>query len=76
MILVADAALPDGGIIDGEIVALDHTGASVFAALQAAISDQKTANLVFFVFDQLFLRLEGAPARIANGACAWIGSEA
>ena len=42
------------GIIDGEVVALDHTGAPDFAALQAAISDAKTRDLVFFVFDQLF----------------------
>jgi bifunctional non-homologous end joining protein LigD len=42
------------GIIDGEVVALDHTGAPNFAALQAAISDAKTKDLVFFVFDQMF----------------------
>jgi bifunctional non-homologous end joining protein LigD len=35
-------------------VALDHTGAPDFAALQAAISDAETKDLVFFVFDQLF----------------------
>jgi bifunctional non-homologous end joining protein LigD len=42
------------GMIDGEVVALDHTGAPDFAALQAAISDAKTEDLVFFVFDQMF----------------------
>ncbi len=47
------AKLADG-IIDGEVVALDHTGAPDFAALQAAISDAKTKDLVFFVFDQMF----------------------
>jgi bifunctional non-homologous end joining protein LigD len=52
-IVAAGGKLPDG-IIDGEIVALDHTGAPDFAALQAAISDGKTADLVFFVFDQMF----------------------
>ena len=52
-IVAAGAGLADG-IIDGEVVALDHTGAPDFAALQAAISDGKTKNLVFFVFDQLF----------------------
>jgi bifunctional non-homologous end joining protein LigD len=56
-ILAAGASLPDG-IIDGEIVALDHTGSPDFAALQAAISDRKTADLVFFVFDQMFVGLE------------------
>ena len=47
------AALPDG-IIDGEVVALDHDGAPDFAALQAALSDGKTDDLIFFVFDLLF----------------------
>ena len=46
------------GIIDGEVVALDHTGAPDFAALQAAISDAKTKDLVFFVFDQMFAGTE------------------
>ncbi len=53
----AGAALGDG-IIDGEVVALDDSGAPDFAALQAAISAQDTAELVFFVFDQLFDALE------------------
>ena len=34
-------SLPDG-IIDGEVVALDHNGAPDFPALQAALSDGKT----------------------------------
>ncbi len=49
--------LPDG-IIDGEIAALDHNGAPDFAALQAALADGKTDDLVFFVFDLLFDGLE------------------
>jgi bifunctional non-homologous end joining protein LigD len=52
-IVAAGARLADG-IIDGEVVALDHTGAPDFAALQAAISDARTKDLVFFVFDQMF----------------------
>jgi bifunctional non-homologous end joining protein LigD len=52
-IVAAGANLRDG-IIDGEVVALDGKGAPSFAALQAALSDRKTAKLVFFVFDQLF----------------------
>lgn len=52
-IVAAGARLKDG-IYDGEVVALDTTGAPDFAALQAAISDGKTRNLVFFVFDLLF----------------------
>jgi bifunctional non-homologous end joining protein LigD len=56
-IVRAGAALADG-IFDGEVVALDHTGAPDFAALQAAISDVRTKDLVFFVFDQMFERQE------------------
>ena len=46
-------ALPDS-LIDGEVVALDQNGAPSFAALQAALSDEKTENLIFFAFDLLF----------------------
>ncbi|MDP3867480.1 DNA ligase D [Phenylobacterium sp.] len=53
-IVKAGAGLPDS-IIDGEVVALDHTGAPDFAALQAAISAEKTDDLIFFVFDLLFV---------------------
>ncbi|HUO23515.1 MAG TPA: DNA ligase D [Caulobacteraceae bacterium] len=52
-IVAAGAGLPDG-ILDGEVVALDQTGAPDFAALQVALADGPTANLVLFVFDQLF----------------------
>jgi bifunctional non-homologous end joining protein LigD len=45
--------LPDA-IIDGEIVALDHNGAPSFSSLQAALSDGKTNELIFFAFDLLF----------------------
>lgn len=38
-------------ILDGEIVALDENGAPDFAALQAALSEGKTENLVYFAFD-------------------------
>jgi bifunctional non-homologous end joining protein LigD len=49
----AAAALPDA-LLDGEIVALDHEGNPNFSALQAAISDAKTDNLIFYAFDLLF----------------------
>ena len=49
----AGARLPDC-LLDGEIVALDAHGAPDFAALQAALSEEKTDDLVFFVFDALF----------------------
>jgi bifunctional non-homologous end joining protein LigD len=45
--------LPDV-LIDGEIVALDHNGAPDFSTLQAAISDGKTEDLIFYAFDLLF----------------------
>ncbi|MQY46552.1 DNA ligase D [Rhizobiales bacterium RZME27] len=47
------AGLPDV-IVDGEICALDENGAPDFAALQAALSEGKTDDLVFFAFDLLF----------------------
>lgn len=53
-------SLPDS-IIDGEIVALDSHGAPDFSALQAALSDGDTDNLVFFAFDMLFA--DGADLR-------------
>jgi len=52
-IAAAGARLSDG-VIDGEAVALESTGAPDFAALQAAITDGDTGDLVFFAFDQLF----------------------
>ena len=41
-------------MIDGEIVALDHNGAPHFSTLQAALSDGRSENLIFFAFDLLF----------------------
>ena len=49
----AAASLPDC-VIDGEAVALDHNGAPDFAALQAALSEERTDELIFFAFDLLF----------------------
>ncbi|MCP9629899.1 DNA ligase D [Rhodopseudomonas palustris] len=62
---IADEAaeLPDA-IIDTEIVALDHDGHPDFAALQAALSDGDTSNLICFVFDLLYAEgedLRGLP---------------
>ena len=52
---IAKAAekLPDC-ILDGEAVALDHHGAPDFTALQAALSDGRSEDLIFFAFDLLF----------------------
>jgi bifunctional non-homologous end joining protein LigD len=41
-------------LIDGEACALDHNGSPDFAALQAALSDGRTGDLIFFAFDLLF----------------------
>jgi bifunctional non-homologous end joining protein LigD len=59
--------LPDG-IYDGEVCAVDKSGAPDFSALQAALSDGKTEKLIFFAFDLLFaegkdLRRESLLAR-------------
>ncbi|MCW8060719.1 DNA ligase D [Agrobacterium tumefaciens] len=51
-IAASASKLPDC-IIDGEICALDENGAPDFAALQAALSEGKTDDLVFFAFDLL-----------------------
>jgi bifunctional non-homologous end joining protein LigD len=53
-IATSATALPDA-IIDGEICALDENGAPDFAALQAALSEGKTDDLVYFAFDLLFV---------------------
>jgi bifunctional non-homologous end joining protein LigD len=45
--------LPEA-IIDGEICALDEHGAPDFAALQAALSEGNTNDLVYFAFDLMF----------------------
>jgi bifunctional non-homologous end joining protein LigD len=46
-------ALPDC-MMDGEIVALDRKGVPDFGALQAALSEENSENLLFFAFDLLF----------------------
>jgi bifunctional non-homologous end joining protein LigD len=65
--------LPDC-LLDGEVVALDERQLPSFAALQSALSDEKTEDLIFFVFDLLFegredlrtLPLEMRKARLEN----------
>jgi bifunctional non-homologous end joining protein LigD len=53
--IARDGSLLPDVLVDGEIVALDHNGVPNFSTLQAAISDGKTDNLVFFAFDLLFV---------------------
>jgi bifunctional non-homologous end joining protein LigD len=43
-------------LIDGEIVALDHRASPDFAGLQAALSEEKTDDLIFYAFDLMFER--------------------
>lgn len=42
-------------IIDGEIIAENAQGAADFSALQQALSDGRTAELIYYAFDLLFL---------------------
>jgi bifunctional non-homologous end joining protein LigD len=51
----AATGLPDC-IIDGEVVAVNEHGVPDFAALQAALSNGKTGDLIYFAFDLLFDR--------------------
>jgi bifunctional non-homologous end joining protein LigD len=85
---VADtaAALPDC-IIDGEIVALGHAGVPDFSALQVALSEGRSEDLIYFAFDLLFAdgedlrplplserkaRLERLLARHAHGSIRYV----
>jgi bifunctional non-homologous end joining protein LigD len=52
--IAKDASAFRDCIIDGEIVALDRRQLPSFGALQAALSAEKTDDLVFYVFDLLF----------------------
>lgn len=52
--IAKEAGALSDALIDGEIVALDHNGAPNFSSLQAALSDGKTEDLIFFAFDLLF----------------------
>jgi bifunctional non-homologous end joining protein LigD len=45
----------DTALIDGEVVALGENGLSSFSALQEALADGRTGQLVFFAFDLLHL---------------------
>ncbi len=53
-----DGAQLRNAILDGEIVSLDSRGAPSFHQLQQALSQHHTADLVYFVFDVLFLEGE------------------
>jgi hypothetical protein len=71
----AASKLPDC-LIDGEVVALDHRGSPDFAGLQAALSESKTDDLIFFAFDLLFLEDEDLATRFSSppAECPWKAS--
>ena len=52
--IAKDASVFPDSIIDGEIVALDERQLPNFGALQAALSAEKSDDLVFYAFDLLF----------------------
>lgn len=52
--LAADAASWPDAVIDGELCALDADHMPDFSALQAAISEGRTDDLIYFAFDMLF----------------------
>jgi bifunctional non-homologous end joining protein LigD len=52
--IAAEAASFPDVLIDGEIAALDDNGVPHFSTLQAALSEGKTSELVYFAFDLLF----------------------
>ncbi|HEV7505603.1 MAG TPA: DNA ligase D [Thermoanaerobaculia bacterium] len=52
----AAEALPAGqAVLDGEVVVLEANGTSSFQALQNALSENRGKDLVYFVFDLLYL---------------------
>jgi len=53
-IIAAATQLPNC-IADGEVVALDKNGSPDFSALQAALSEGHSEELIFFIFDLLFI---------------------
>ncbi|MBI2260673.1 MAG: DNA ligase D [Caulobacterales bacterium] len=52
--LAADAAQWPDAVVDGELCALAENDMPDFSALQAAIADGKTGELVYFAFDLMF----------------------
>jgi bifunctional non-homologous end joining protein LigD len=72
--IAQDAKVLPDCLIDGEVVALDERQLPNFGALQTALSEEKSADLIFFAFDLLFagredlraLPLEVRKARLAK----------
>jgi bifunctional non-homologous end joining protein LigD len=53
--LIAEGAQLHDCVLDGEVVAIDARGAMSFGALQNAISEGDTSQVIFYVFDLLFV---------------------
>jgi bifunctional non-homologous end joining protein LigD len=55
-VVAALRTLPvDSAVLDGEIVSLQKNGVSSFQALQNALSEGRSGNLVYFLFDAMLL---------------------
>jgi bifunctional non-homologous end joining protein LigD len=52
--IAKDAEVLPDCLIDGEVVALDKHSLPSFGALQAALSENRSEDLIFFAFDLLF----------------------
>jgi bifunctional non-homologous end joining protein LigD len=52
--IAKDATVLPDCLLDGEVVALDEHRLPSFGALQAALSDNRSEDLIFFAFDLLF----------------------
>jgi bifunctional non-homologous end joining protein LigD len=53
--LIAEGARMQDCLIDGEVVAFDSHGTMSFGALQNALSEGNTSQVIFYVFDLLFV---------------------
>jgi ATP-dependent DNA ligase len=49
------APAAESGYVDGELCAVRSDGTTAFSEMQAATDEARTTNLVYFVFDLLFL---------------------
>jgi DNA ligase D-like protein (predicted ligase) len=74
-VVAALANLPDGSIIDGEIVAMDETGRPSFSRLQN-FSKAATADIAFYAFDLLLWRGEDLQTQPLDTRRSLLRSEA
>jgi bifunctional non-homologous end joining protein LigD len=70
--LIAEGAKLQDCVLDGEVVAIQRQGAMSFGALQNAISEGDTSQVIFYVFDLLFAGgsdLRKEPLARARNSC-------